>query len=333
MHHRITSGKEPILSMPSMQSATETRFAYGEALLELGKERPTVVVLDADLYKSTRTVLFRDAFPERFIDIGISEADMVSTAAGMAASGLIPYCNSFAMFVPGVCYMPIRTQIAYPSLPVKLIGSSCGLTQGPDGASHQSLEDISLMRGLPNMIVVSPADDVETRQATFALADWPGPVYMRVARYPVPRLFDDTYRFAIGKAARLRAGDEVVIFATGLMVSKALVAAVELARDGVDVGVVNISTIKPLDETTVREAAAKAALVVTAEDHSIIGGLGSAVAECLAETRPAAPLLRLGVRDCFGESGLADELLEKHGLQPRGIRASILQRLASPRKA
>lgn len=315
-----------------MTACTETRFAYGDALLELGRERPTVVVLDADLYKSTRTLLFRDAFPERFIDIGISESDMVSTAAGMAASELIPYCNSFAMFVPGVCYMPIRTQIAYPSLPVKLVGSSCGLTEGPDGASHQSLEDISLMRGLPNMVVVSPADDVETRQATFALADWPGPAYLRVGRYPVPRLFDSRYRFAIGKAARLRAGDEVVIFATGHLVSKALAAAEDLARDGVEAGVVNVSTIKPLDEPLVREAAARAALVVTAEEHSIIGGLGSAVAECLAETRPAAPLLRLGVRDCFGESGLADELLEKHGLQPRGLRASILQRLTLLRK-
>jgi len=316
-----------------MTASMETRFAYGDALLELGKQRPTVVVLDANLYKSTRTLLFRDAFSERFIDIGISEADMVSTAAGMAASGLIPYCNSFAMFVPGVCYMPIRTQIAYPSLPVKLIGSSYGLTQGPDGASHQSLEDISLMRGLPNMIVVSPADDVETQQATFALADWPGPAYMRVGRYPVPRLFDSNYCFAIGKATRMRAGDEVVIFATGHIVSKALSAADELTGDGVDVGVVNVSTIKPLDEAAVRETAAKAKLVVTAEEHSIIGGLGSAVAECLAETRPAAPLLRLGVRDCFGESGLADELLEKHGLQPGGIRASILKKLALLRKA
>jgi len=310
-----------------LSTCTETRFAYGEALLELGKQRPEVVVLDADLYKSTRTVLFRDAFPERFIDVGISEADMVSTAAGMAASGLIPYCNSFAVFVTGMCYIPIRTQIAYPALPVKLIGSSSGLTQGPDGATHQSLEDISLMRTLPNMAVVSPADDVETRQATFALADWPGPVYMRLGRYPVPRLFNNHYRFAIGKATRLRVGDEVVILATGHIVSKALKAADELSRDGVDVGVINVSTIKPLDETMVREAAAKAGLIVTAEEHSIIGGLGSAVAECLAETRPAAPLLRLGVRDCFGESGFADELLERHGLQPGGIRQSILQRM------
>jgi len=311
-----------------MNSLTETRFAYGEALVVLGKQRSEVVVLDADLYKSTRTVLFRDAFPHRFFDLGISEADMVSTAAGMAASGLIPYCNTFAMFITGVCYMPIRTQIAYPSLPVKLIGSSCGLTQGPDGASHQSLEDVALMRALPQMIIVSPADDIETRQATFALADWPGPAYMRLGRYPTPRLFGADYHFEVGKAKRLREGNEVVLFATGHTVAKALAAAEDLARDGVEAGVVNVSTIKPLDETLVEDAAAQAVLVVTVEEHSIIGGLGSAVAECLAETRPAAPLLRLGVRDCFGESGLADELLEKHGLQPKGIRASIIQRLA-----
>jgi transketolase len=297
-------------------------------LLELGKRRPEVVVLDADLYRSTRTVVFRDAFPHRFFDVGISEADMVSTAAGMAACGLIPYCNSFAMFITGICYMPIRTQIAYPSLPVKLVGSSYGLTQGPDGASHQSLEDIALMRGLPNMIVVSPADDIETRQATFALADWPGPAYVRLGRYPTPPVFDADYQFVIGKAKWLREGKEVVVFASGHTVAKALAAAEALAQDGVEAGVVNVSTIKPLDEALIKEAAAQAALVVTVEEHSIIGGLGSAVAECLAETRPAAPLLRLGVRDCFGESGLADELMEKHGLQPKGIRASIIQRLA-----
>ncbi|MBZ5670146.1 MAG: transketolase family protein [Acidobacteriia bacterium] len=311
-----------------MRDSTETRFAYGEALLELGKRRPEVVVLDADLYRSTRTVVFRDAFPHRFFDVGISEADMVSTAAGMAACGLIPYCNSFAMFITGICYMPIRTQIAYPSLPVKLVGSSYGLTQGPDGASHQSLEDIALMRGLPNMIVVSPADDIETRQATFALADWPGPAYMRLGRYPTPPVFDADYQFVIGKAKWLREGKEVVVFASGHTVAKALAAAEALAQDGVEAGVVNVSTIKPLDEALIKEAAAQAALAVTVEEHSIIGGLGSAVAECLAETRPAAPLLRLGVRDCFGESGLADELMEKHGLQPKGIRASIIQRLA-----
>lgn len=310
-----------------MTTSKETRLAYGEALLELGGRRREIVVLDSDLYKSTHTAFFRDAFPERFIDIGISEADMASTAAGMAACGLIPFCNSFAIFVTGMCYIPIRTQIAYPALPVRLVGSSSGLTQGPDGASHQSLEDMALMRGLPNMAVIAPADEIETKQATFALADWPGPAYLRLGRYPVPRLFGDDYRFAVGKAARLRPGREVALIATGHMVSKSLEAAELLAGDGLDAGVIGMATVKPLDEAAVREAAQAAALVVTVEEHSIIGGLGSAVAECVAEMSSAAPLLRLGVRDRFGESGLADELLEKHGLQPGGIRASVLQKM------
>jgi transketolase len=302
-----------------MTEFTETRDAYGRALLELGSMRQDIVVLDADLYKSTRTVLFRDAFPERFLDIGISEADMVSTAAGMASTGLIPYANSFAIFITGVCYMPIRIQIAYPSLPVKLIGSSSGLTQGPDGASHQSLEDISMMRSLPNMVVVSPADDIETAQATWAIADWPGPVYMRLGRYPVPRLFDNEYRFEIGKAATLREGGDVAIYSTGHMTWKALDAAELLARDRIEAQVTNVSTIKPLDEAAVREAAEKATLLVSVEEHSVIGGLGSAIAEylsgmALSGTSAPPPLLRLGVRDEFGESGLADELLEKHRL-------------------
>lgn len=306
-----------------MGKLTETRVAFGEALLELGRENPAVVVLDADLYKSTRTVLFRDAFPERFFDIGISEADMISTAAGMAASGLIPYCNSFAVFLTGMCYVAIRTQIAYPGLPVKLIGSSAGLTYGPDGASHQALEDLNLMRGLPNMTVVSPADEVETRQATKLIAEWPGPVYMRLGRYPVPRLFDDSYRFQLGKLAVLRPGGDVCLFATGHMVCKALEAADWLAGDGIQARVVNVSTLKPLDAAAVRAAAADVALVVSVEEHNIIGGLGSAVAECLAEAEPRPRLLRLGVRDTFGESGLAEELLEKHRLTGRLIAEDI----------
>lgn len=310
-----------------MANLTETRFAYGEALLELGRDRADVVVLDADLYRSTRTVLFRDAFPDRFFDMGIAESDMVSTAAGMAASGLVPYCNSFAIFITSVCYMPVRTQIAYPSLPVKLVGSSAGLTQGPDGASHQSLEDVALMRSLPHMTVISPADDVETRLATLAMADWPGPVYLRLGRYPVPRLFDTSYRFQIGKAATLREGGDVTIFATGHVVSKALDAADLLARERVTARVVNVSTIKPLDEPAVLRATDGVGLAVTVEEHSIIGGLGSAVAECLSALPGQPPLLRLGVRDCFGESGLADELLEKHGLQATGIAASIMNAL------
>ena len=313
-----------------MTTLTETRFAYGDALLKLGAENSQVVVLDADLYKSTRTVLFKEAYPERFFDMGISEADMVSTAAGLASTGLIPYCNSFAMFLPGVCYMPIRTQIAYPQLPVRLVGSSAGLTQGPDGASHQSLEDISLMRALPNMTVLSPADDVETTQMTLASATIPGPVYMRLGRYPVPRVMPDDYDFQLGMAHVLRSGGDVAILATGHMVWKALEAADVLSQAHIAASVVNVSTIKPLDALLVRSIAQQTALVVTVEEHNVIGGLGSAVAECLAESGASAPLLRLGVKDVFGESGLADELLEKHGLQPKPIAASV--QAALPRR-
>ncbi len=304
-------------------SLIETRFAYGEALLELGARHEDVVVLDADLYKSTRTVLFKDTYPDRFFDMGISEADMVSTAAGMAASGLIPICNSFAIFITGVCYMPIRTQIAYPSLPVKLVGSSAGLTQGSDGASHQSLEDISIMRGLPNMVVISPADDLETQQATFALVDWPGPVYMRLGRYPVPRIYDEQYCFQIGKATILREGGDVAIFATGHMVCKALGAADLLVRDGIMARVINISTIKPLDENLIRESIMDVKLQVSVEEHNVVGGLGSAIAECVSGIRDCPPLLRLGVQDKFGESGLADELLERHRLTEKLIAEDI----------
>jgi len=306
-----------------LTTLTETRFAYGDALLKLGAENRQVVVLDADLYKSTRTVLFKEAYPDRFFDMGISEADMVSTAAGLASTGLIPYCNSFAIFLPGICYVPIRTQIAYPKLPVRLVGSSAGLTQGSDGASHQSLEDISLMRGLPNLTVLSPADDLETTQMTLATAALPGPVYMRVGRYPVPRVMPDDYHFQVGKAHVLRSGGDATIFATGHMVWKALEAADLLDRAHIAASVVNVSTIKPLDVSLICLIAHQASLVVTVEEHSIIGGLGSAIAECLLENGNSRRLLRLGVRDVFGESGSADELLEKHGLQPESIAASI----------
>jgi len=311
-----------------MPQLTETRFAYGDALLQLGMQRPDVVVLDADLYKSTRTVLFRDKFPQRFFDMGISESDMVSTAAGMAASGLVPFCNSFAIFITGICYIPIRTQIAYPSLPVKLVGSSAGLTQGPDGASHQSLEDIALMRVLPHMTVLSPADDLETMQMTIAAVDWPGPVYLRVGRYPVPRVHSDRHKVQIGKTTVLREGSDLAIFATGAMVWKSLEAADLLAHQHIEAKVINVSTIKPLDSPAVLRAIEGAALLVSVEEHSVIGGLGSAVAECISERAGAPRLLRLGVRDQFGESGLADELLEKHGLQPAGIAAQILSSLS-----
>jgi transketolase len=246
----------------------------------------------------------------------------------MAASGLIPFCNSFAIFITGVCYIPIRTQIAYPSLPVKLVGSSAGLTQGPDGASHQSLEDIALMRVLPNMTVLSPADDIETTQMTLAAADWPGPVYMRVGRYPVPRVHSDGYKVQIGKVAVLREGSDVIIFATGSMVWKSLEAAELLAQRHIEAGVINVSTIKPLGSQAVLSAIEGATMMASVEEHSVIGGLGSAIAECTSAQTGVPRLLRLGVQDKFGESGLADELLEKHGLQPAGIAAQILSALS-----
>ncbi len=231
-----------------MSPLSETRMAYGDALAELGAINPNVVVLDADLYNSTRTVVFRDKFPERFFDMGISEADMASTAAGLAAGGMIPFINSFAIFATSICFLPIRTQVCYPCLPVKVAGSSAGLTQGPDGASHQSLEDIGLMRMLPNMVVICPADANETRQAVFAAAEYPGPVYLRLGRYPVPDLFGPDYKFEIGKAATLRDGGDVALLATGHMTSKAVEAADILAEAGIQARVINVSTIKPLDE-------------------------------------------------------------------------------------
>ncbi len=310
-----------------MAEKRETRFAYGEALLEAGKRYPEVAVLDADLYKSTRTVVFRDAFPERFVDIGIAEMDMVSTAAGMAASGLTPYCNSFAMFITAHVYDQVRIQIAYPSLHVILAGSSAGLTQGPDGASHQSLEDVALMRCLPNMQVLVPADGVETQAMTLAVAKLGGPFYLRLGRYPVPDLFDGSYRFELGRARMMRQGKDVTLIACGHMLNVALQAAELLANRGIGATVMNMATIKPLDVAAVVQAMSDTPLIVTVEEHSIIGGLGSAVAEVMAEAGSGSRLLRLGTRDVFGESGLADEVLEKHGLTA----AAVAERVAGVR--
>ncbi|MEA3408443.1 MAG: transketolase C-terminal domain-containing protein [Chloroflexota bacterium] len=303
-----------------MTELTQTRYAYGKALLEVGEIYPEVAVLDADLYNSTRTVLFRDAFPDRFIDIGIAEADMVSTAAGMAASGLIPYANSFAIFLTAHCYDQIRIQIAYPSLHVILAGSSAGLTQGPDGASHQSLEDVTLMRALPHMRVLVPADSIETRAMTIAAArDIDGPVYIRLGRYPVPDVLDGDYSFELGRGTILRQGEEVALVACGHMVNVALGAAELLASRQISAAVINMSTIKPIDKELIEWTMGNIPLIVTIEEHSIIGGLGSAVAEVMAEDGFGGRLIRLGTCDVFGESAMADELLEKHGLTPSAV--------------
>ncbi len=295
-----------------------TRDAYGQALAELGALNDKVVVLDADLSKSTKTNDFKKVFPERFFNMGIAEQNLLGTAAGFAAAGKIPFASSFAVFAVGRAYDQIRNSIAYPKLNVKIAATHAGLTVGEDGGSHQMLEDIALMRALPNMTVIVPADGVETKQVIMAAAAYDGPVYIRLGRPKVPVLFDETYQFEIGKGVVLKDGADVTLVATGIMVSKAMEAAEALAADGISAAVVNISTIKPLDQQLIIEMAQKTGAMVTCEEHNIYGGLGSAVAEVLVEHCPV-PMARVGVEDSFGESGLPDQLLEKYGLTAANI--------------
>lgn len=297
-----------------------TRDAYGEALAELGAINDKVVVLDADLSKSTKTNDFKKVYPERFFNLGIAEQNLLGTAAGFAAAGKIPFASSFAVFAVGRAYDQIRNSIAYPNLNVKIAATHAGLTVGEDGGSHQMLEDIALMRAVPNMTVIVPADGVETKQVVMAAAEHQGPVYIRLGRPKVPVLLGDDYKFEIGKGVVLKEGTDVTLVGTGIMVSKAMEAAELLAADGISAAVVNISTIKPLDNALITEMAQKTGAVVTAEEHNIYGGLGSAVAEVLVETCPV-PMARVGVEDKFGESGLPDELLEKYGLTAANIAA------------
>lgn len=297
-----------------------TRDAYGEALAELGAINDKVVVLDADLSKSTKTNDFKKVYPERFFNLGIAEQNLLGTAAGFAAAGKIPFASSFAVFAVGRAYDQIRNSIAYPNLNVKIAATHAGLTVGEDGGSHQMLEDIALMRAVPNMTVIVPADGVETKQVVMAAAEHQGPVYIRLGRPKVPVLLGDDYKFEIGKGVVLKEGTDVTLIGTGIMVSKAMEAAELLAADGISAAVVNISTIKPLDTALITEMAQKTGAVVTAEEHNIYGGLGSAVAEVLVETCPV-PMARVGVEDKFGESGLPDELLEKYGLTAANIAA------------
>lgn len=305
----------------------ETRDAYGEALLELGRRRPDVVVMDSDLQRSNKTYDFGQAHPERFFDLGIAEADMVCTAAGMAATGLTVFATSFAMFVPGRAYDQIRLQLSYARENVKIVGVSAGLTQGPDGATHQSLDDIALTRLLPDLTVLVPADATEAYQAVIAAAEVQGPVYLRLGRYPTPVLFGESYRFEIGTAPVMRRGGDLVIYATGIMTALALDTAAILAGHGVEAAVLNVPTLKPLDTAAILDAVAGKRLAVTMEEHWISGGLGSAVAETLAEVHGTPPLLRIGVRDQFGQSATADELLAHYGLTPEQMAVSILQKL------
>ena len=302
-------------------SEKATRAAYGEALAELGKVNDKVVVLDADLSKSTMTATFQKAFPDRFFNIGIAEANMVDMAAGMSTMGLIPFCSTFAMFGAGRVYEQIRNSIAYPRLNVKLCMSHAGVSVGEDGASHQCLEDLALMRVIPGMTVICPADASETRKAVFAAAEMEGPVYIRLARLATP-VFEKDYPFEIGKANVLREGTDVAVFATGLMVSEALKAADLLAAQGVSAAVINVHTVKPIDSECVTEWARKCGRVVTVEEHSVIGGLGDAVAGVLMGKVDCA-FRKIGVQDQFGQSGKAWEVLAEYGLTAPQIAESI----------
>ena len=296
-----------------------TRDSYGNALVELGKEHDDLIVLDADLAGATKTGVFKKAFPERHWDVGIAEANMAGIAAGVAASGKVPFMSSFAMFAAGRAYEQVRNAIGYPHLNVKIGATHAGISVGEDGATHQCLEDLALMREIPGMVVINPADDVEARAAVKAAYEYVGPVYLRFGRLAVPVFNDEeTYQFEIGKGIVLKEGTDVTIFATGLCVNETIEAEKLLAADGINAEIINIHTIKPLDRELVVQSAAKTGKVVTVEEHSVIGGLGSAVCEVLCEEAPTK-VLRIGVNDTFGESGPAVELIHKYGLDAEGI--------------
>ena len=297
---------------------TATRDAYGKALVELGEKNKNVVVLDADLAAATKTGAFKKAFPERFFDTGIAESNMMSLAGGLATTGFTVFASTFAMFAAGRAFEQVRNTIGYPHLNVKIGATHAGISVGEDGASHQCCEDIALMRSIPGMVIINPADDIEARAAVFAAAEHDGPVYMRFGRLAVPRVFDEDYKFEIGKAVTLREGTDVTIIATGLMVNEAIEAAKTLEAEGVSVEIINMHTIKPLDKDAVIKAAKKTGCIVTAEEHNIIGGLGSAVAEAVAEEYPV-PVVRVGVNDEFGKSGPAVELLHLYRLDAENI--------------
>lgn len=300
-----------------------TRESYGNALVELGKEHDNLVVLDADLAEATKTGMFKKAFPERHIDCGIAESNMIGIAAGLASTGKVPFCSSFAMFAAGRAFEQVRNSVGYPHLNVKIGATHAGISVGEDGASHQCNEDIALMRVIPGMTIINPSDDVEAKAAVKAAYEMEGPVYLRFGRLAVPVINDrPEYKFEIGKGIVLREGSDVTIIATGLEVNESLEAAKMLEADGISAQVINIHTIKPLDTELVVSAAKKTGKVVTVEEHSIIGGLGGAVAETLSEQCPTK-MLRIGMMDTFGESGPAVKLLEKYGLDAAGIYGKV----------
>ena len=303
-----------------------TRQAYGEALAKLGKEKENVVVLEADLSKSTMTAYFKKEFPERHINVGIAEADLIGTAAGFATTGKIPFASTFAVFAAGRAYDQIRNSVAYPKLNVKICPTHAGVSLGEDGGSHQSVEDLALMRAIPGMVVLSPAYAVETEKMIFAAAEYEGPVYVRLGRLNIPVLFDDNYKFEIGKAVTLTEGNDVAILATGLMVYEATEAAKQLAEQGIKARVVNVSTIKPLDEETILKAAKECKFIVTSEEHSVIGGLGSAVSEFLSENHPTK-VIKHGIQDVFGQSADGDTMLNNYKLRAKDIVEVVLRNI------
>lgn len=295
-----------------------TRDAYGKALVELGEKNPNVVVLDADLAAATKTGAFKKAFPDRFFDTGIAEGNMMGVAGGLATTGFTVFASSFAMFSAGRAFEQVRNTIGYPHLNVKIGATHAGISVGEDGASHQCCEDIALMRSIPGMVIINPADDIEARAAVFAAAEHNGPVYMRFGRLAVPRVFDEDYKFEIGKAVTLKEGTDVTIIATGLMVNEAIEASKTLEAEGISVELINMHTIKPLDKAAVVAAAKKTGCIVTAEEHNVIGGLGDAVCDAVCEEYPV-PVVKVGVEDTFGKSGPAVDLLHIFGLDAANI--------------
>lgn len=295
-----------------------TRAAFGNALVELGAKRDDFVVLDADLAAATQTGMFKKAFPDRFYDCGIAEADMMGIAAGIAATGKKVVCSSFAMFAAGRAFEQVRNSIGYPHLNVIIGATHAGISVGEDGATHQCCEDIALMRTIPGMTIINPADETEAKKAVEAAFELDGPVYMRFGRLAVPVIFDDDYKFEVGKSVELREGNDVTVIATGLMVSEALEAYELLKKDGINARIINMHTIKPLDNEAVIRAAKETGAIVTAEEHSVIGGIGGAVSELLCEEYPV-PVVKLGVYDTFGHSGPAPKLLDEFGLRAVNI--------------
>ncbi len=306
------------------------RDYYGKALAYLARERKDVIVLDADLAGSTKTSDFKKAAPERFVEVGIAEQNMIGVASGLAASGKTVFASTFAVFATGRCWEQIRLAVAYPKQNVKIVSTHCGISVGEDGASHQALEDIAIMRAIPNMTVISPADAHQAYAATIAMADYKGPCYMRLGRAKFPEIYPEDAGFEIGKADVLREGKDITLIGTGQMVSCCLDAAEALSKEGISAEVINISTIKPLDAEAVLKSVGKTGCAVTAEEHSIIGGLGSAVTEVVSESCPV-PVVRVGTKDTFGESGKAELLMKKYGLTAEDITAAAKDAISKKR--